>query len=251
MLIQRKDQLNCSVSGATLEDLIAISEMHKTFNMSADTVIFSIDPWIFIENGNRWQTLNKYLPEQSEFKFTQKDDKYNQLLSPSYFQASFKSLFQKRYFVHNDLPTKNKGRLILPDGSLKYPSSNTNDTTLTKRKIQKFLSEKKSLTNDIINPDTNRIIEFKKLIHRFKDDNTHIILLILPVPEKVYANDRKILNLTETSIYNLELPVNIIGSFNPEKLRAGVNCFFDEKHLKKQAISDILNGKLSHANQDH
>lgn len=248
MLIQMKDQLNCSVSGATLEDLIAISEMHKTFNISADTVIFSIDPWIFIENGTRWEALNKYLPQHSKFRFNQKDDKYIQLLSPSYFQASSKVLLQKGYSIHNALPANNNGRILLPDGSLKYPSSRKNDTTLTKIKIQKFLALKKSLTNNITNPDTNRIVEFERLIHGIVDDGAHVTLLILPVPDKIYANDRTILNTTESAIHNLDLSVKIIGSFSPKNMQTGINCFFDEKHLTKQAVHDILNGEFHNVN---
>lgn len=52
---------NSSVSGASVEDLVAIYQMYKTQKMLPKKILFGIDPWLFNKNNgqNRWLPLKK------------------------------------------------------------------------------------------------------------------------------------------------------------------------------------------------
>ncbi len=60
---ENKNFFNHSISGASLEDYIAIVGIYeKTLKYLPSTIILGIDPWVFNKNNtqNKWKTLEKY-----------------------------------------------------------------------------------------------------------------------------------------------------------------------------------------------
>jgi len=89
--------MNHGVSGASIEDMIAIYQLYKMKGMLPKIILIGIDPWIFNKNNGqgRWKTLateyESFFSSETNIKnsFTH-FDKYYQLFSPSYFQSSVK-----------------------------------------------------------------------------------------------------------------------------------------------------------------
>ena len=93
---------NNSVSGASIEDLIAIYQMYKERNYFPKTIIIGIDPWTFNENNSqsRWKSVESYYLQfhdrtLSTFIANNQFQKYEQLFSLSYFQPSIKNILKK------------------------------------------------------------------------------------------------------------------------------------------------------------
>ena len=58
MMIREKDfentkLMNNTVSGASIQDLIAIYQLYKTKNLLPKTFVIGLDPWIFNQNNNQ------------------------------------------------------------------------------------------------------------------------------------------------------------------------------------------------------
>ncbi|MFT7420394.1 MAG: hypothetical protein ACI9QN_001319, partial [Arcticibacterium sp.] len=132
------ETMNNCVSGATIEDLIAIYQMYKSKGLIPSKFIVGIDPWVFNINNNqsRWLSVKneyeEYLDGDSSRKYGFEIlRKYEQLLSLSYFQASVKVI--DKAFKGSDLPmgTDSINNVLstkLKDGSIVYSEVIRNST---------------------------------------------------------------------------------------------------------------------------
>ncbi len=174
---------NHFVSGATLEDIIAIYQMNISKRIIPKEIILGVDPWIFNEhNGQfRWKVLkNEYYkfmrqPEQTEFIDY---DKLEQLFSLSYFQVSLRNL--PRVLTGKDQPvaTKSKSNLHnikLSDGSHVYGDvyMNVGIEVVNKRAEQYCRGEVYSL-GDFNSISDKKMAEFNKLIQNILDKKNKV-----------------------------------------------------------------------------
>lgn len=89
--------INNSVSGAGIEDIIAIYQMYKTKDLLPNRIIIGIDPWLFNENNEqkRWLSLkdeyNAFFNKPPSVNLKNKIE-LKELLSFSYFQNSIKNI---------------------------------------------------------------------------------------------------------------------------------------------------------------
>jgi hypothetical protein len=131
-----KKTLNLSVSGATIEDQIAIAEMALE-KFYPKTIYLSADPWIFNLNANqrRWKSLKKdyykallninaWKKEKENFekkKLIYSNNKTFDLINENILEKIYSKFNINSNFVlpTNIIPTEHKG-LILRDGKRIY-----------------------------------------------------------------------------------------------------------------------------------
>ncbi len=100
-LFPGKDFFNNSVSGASLEDYLAIYQLYRAKGLTPKTIILVLDPWLLNKNNgqHRWESLKleysdflKNISDKKEyFSFNNMFfRKYAELFSPDYFQESLK-----------------------------------------------------------------------------------------------------------------------------------------------------------------
>lgn len=94
-----KESHNNGVSGASIEDIMAIYQIYREEGIKPGKIVIGIDPWLFNQNNgqSRWLSIkndyNRYYgKELNQNMFNFPIHKYMQLFSLSYFQASIKSL---------------------------------------------------------------------------------------------------------------------------------------------------------------
>lgn len=246
--------LNNSVSGASLEDLIAIYQIYKSNNIIPEKVIIGIDPWLFNEYNNqtRWKAL-----ENEYNKFFKKDSisiinfyKYRQLLSPSYFQSSLMEL-NKNNDPQPTLEKYNRSNTKLIDGSITYNKSyrESSQNDINAGAIKYIQGNVYSLENfKKLSP--NIISEFELLIQDIKSNNIQIIIFLAPyhpiVYDKIESDYPMVLKTEEFIIKFAEKEdIEILGSFNPTKIGVDENYFYDGMHSKEEGIKIILDLKLN------
>ena len=245
---------NNSVSGASIEDLIAIYQIYKSKNLRPEKVLIEVSPWTFNEkNGQvRWMSLSDYY---NAF-FNKKGDneieliKYSQLVSPSYFQSSLKPAIK---FILNGKsnPVKsdtiyNVSNTILPDGSLTYSKSYREASeTLIQLKIKKYISGKLySLTNyDTLSART--LSDFNALVDDMIQNKIEVVFYLSPYHPKVYEVVKKhypMVIKSEEYVKKLakEKNIKIIGSFNPNEIGLNESCFYDGMHNNEKGIDIIM-----------
>ncbi|MBT3934810.1 MAG: hypothetical protein HOF35_11175 [Bacteroidetes bacterium] len=251
---------NNSVSGASIEDLIAIYQMYKERNYFPKTIIIGIDPWTFNENNSqsRWKSVESYYLQfhdrtLSTFIANNQFQKYEQLFSLSYFQPSIKNILKKMSITSEPVPTKNKYNITgtkLTDGSLVYGSDYRNASQdEINRKIANYTTGNiYSIEN--FNEISKRIWkEFQEMISDMKTHSISIELFLSPYAPPVYNTiSKKYPMVLETEKIIREYVqlenIKVYGSFNPFELNMNESYFYDGMHCREKGIATIMGTEL-------
>ena len=218
--------LNNCVSGATLEDYVAIYSMYKEKGELPKNIIIGVDPWIFNKNNSetRWKSISKYYYrlvddiDSVSINKTFDYQKYKQLFSLSYFQDSVNILFSKD-------EKEVEGNIKRPDGSLSYNSNYANvNVNVINQRAKDYING--ADLNGLINYteiDPEYEIIFTELINMMIRDGINIIFFFPPYHPLVYQfiyneDGYDIVIDVENYLRDLAKANNIetIGSYNPD-----------------------------------
>ncbi|MFV8224388.1 hypothetical protein [Christiangramia aquimixticola] len=243
---------NSSVSAASLQDLIAIYQIYSSFDKLPKKIIIGVDPWTFKENSerNRWEAISFYYYDFYGRENQNNSQHFSQLISLSYFQASWKSLLS--VWGNNDKPIAthkfyNKTNTKLNDGSISYgeefrsASKSKVETRAKEYSVGELIRRYKHYTE--MSPE--KIDEFQHFISHLKQRNIEIEFFLgpyHPITYEVINENFEIFNEVENFMrdFSRKHTIKIYGSFNPKKYHLGGEFFFDEKHLTKKGIEKIL-----------
>ena len=249
---------NNSVSGASIEDIIALFQTYKERNILPNKIIIGIDPWLLNENNgqSRWKSLeyfyNKYNKKTGSILVTNSSYKYSELFSLSYFQASIKAIPKLFSGTSRPIATQekyNETNTKLSDGSLVYSADYRNATqNQINSKIDSYINGNiysienfKSISDDIWS-------EFQEFISTLKKENISVELFLCPYAPKVYEkvsiNYPNVVN-SENLIVRFAKAngIKVYGSFDPYSLGFDETYFYDGMHCKEKGIEGILNVK--------
>jgi hypothetical protein len=271
-LFPGKTMFNNSVSGASLEDFVAISEMYHQRGLLPSIVIISLDPWLLNRNNCQTQcttlqpeyaaavrrlglpfnpapenqipsTWNKYKELTSSTW-----NIYQELISPSYFQESFRiwllTLDGNKRAPGSYYPTEEMigdVPIRLADDSLSYPADyrarfppyvNLDNATTT---LQGFTR---------LDPELTRIME--TWVADLQKDGVQVIFLLTPYHPSAYnflVDSPNYHIIVDVQKYYEDLAlrkgIQLIGSYNPDDIPCSGNEFYDEQHPRESCIEKI------------
>lgn len=245
---------NNSVSGAALQDLIAIYQIYKENRNLPTKIIIGIDPWNFKadeQGAGRWQSIAEYYYNfnDAEAKNNEVRSKYQELYSLSYFQSSIKLIPKKLFFGSNPEPSNKQNNSLntkLIDGSLVYNEAFRNASkTEIESKIKKYISGEMYQIENMKKIDTNKFKEFEKLIPDMKKNNVEVEFFLAPYAPVVYDVLQKkydIVLTVEQAVRNFAAlqQIKVYGSYNPSSFGFDNTYFYDGMHCKENAIQKIL-----------
>jgi len=250
-----KKTLNLSVSGASIEDQIAITEMAlEKFNPT--TIYLSADPWLFHEYNNqkRWKSIkadydkallniNLWSKEKSNFnkiRLINEDDKtLNINLNENILEKVFSKINLNSNFVipANIKPTENKS-LILRDGKRVY------DLKYQNQKIEKDIIIYSSMKNyeysSLYFKNYDNFISYIKNYHK-----KEVILVLSPYYKPSFELTVKKIPAyleIENKFINLAVKhkIKIIGSYDSKLANCKNNEFYDSMHPKDLCMQKLL-----------
>jgi hypothetical protein len=257
---------NNSVSGSTLEDYIAITQLYVENNKLPPKIILCVDPWIFNKNHGqeRWETLKEYY--QKFLKHNNLDDEsiIEKSLPNNLFENNIAELFSIKYFQEsirfiltfsfNDdyFSTKKKAlpfNVKLNDGSLVYKSNFRNaGINEINNKAKNYIYgniysiEKFSSINERYRD------QFEALINFYGSKNVDVVLLLSPYHPIVYnyiTKNKEYRMVKKVEGYLNEFAnksnVEIFGSYNPKKLDLNSDSFYDGMHPKEEVMEKLFN----------
>ena len=265
-LFPNKSFFNASVSGATIEDDIAIYKIYRDSGLIPRTMIIGLDPWLLNKNNEqtRWQSLSEEYHKasvqlglsQNKSVFTDKLNlrKYIQLISWPYLEASYKLRKERKnqanysdYFVTSEkvlsVPVK------LADGTLSYPDNIQNISPEdAKKEATKLTSSYPIYSIGNFNKlDEDSLVKFEKFMIDLQRQGIQVTLFLPPYHPAVYAkivNDPQYKMVIEAQRFfvnyaqNRDIP--LIGSYNPNECLLTDNDFYDGIHPKREAIDKIF-----------
>lgn len=250
-----KKVINNSVSGASIEDLVAIYQMYATKNILPKKIILCVDPWLFNKNNGhkRWMSLNQeynsFRNENVEIEESIFNYKMQQLFSFSYFQTSIKNLPNVISGKSEPIATHetyNQSNTKLVDASLSYGNKY--------RKVsneQVYVKAKRYISGNIYSIENFKAIspeifkEFKLLCRSIIQNDIELSFFLVPYHPLVYKKieqDYRIVLKIENEVLSFAKENNIefLGSFSP--IIVGINStgFYDGMHCKENAIKKIM-----------
>ena len=244
------DIRNSSVSGASLEDLIGIYQLYKSNNILPKKFLIGIDPWIFNANNSqeRWQTLSKEYCAFTNFHCSKETNffKIKQIISPSYFQSSFKNFLKQGSEPQATLESYNESNTKLLDGSLVYSKEmreKNNDQILNS--IESYSHGNIYSLNKFNGLSPRYIEEFKLLINDMMNAGVIVEFVLIPYPPQIYnvlVNDYMAVIEVENFVRHFaeNSQIEIKGSYDPSEYNLENIDFYDGMHLKPEKIRNIL-----------
>lgn len=259
---------NQSVSGASLEDYVALFDLYAKRAFRPRVVIIGVDPWLFNagDPDSRWHSIAdayadglKRIDEGAgragSWLFFAKTDKYLQLVSPSYFQASLRNIPTKlraggqRNFLAPQEPGWENLDVKRSDGSLRYPAAmrNAGPDRVRMAALAFIGAQGAYRLNHFDKLDPEALGTFEALLRAWERNGATVVLLLSPYHPIVYKQltaDPKYKMVQVVEHYAREaaarMGISVVGSFDPEKLRAGDGDFYDGMHPHGDCLQRAL-----------
>jgi hypothetical protein len=266
-MFKESSLMNNGVSGATIEDLLALIELYETKNCLPKRIIMGLDPWTLNKNNEqvRWRALeSEYLANLKRLKI---DDnpifnisfqegiknviksqiKYYQLVSPSYFKISLKMLLFQNKSVFLTKNNFNDTFTRLSDGSVSYGLEyrSKNDAEVNK-KVSQFIRGNLYSIQNFTELEKGIQLQLESLIIHLKSRNVEIEFFLAPYHPDVYKIVEKepYLMVLESEKFFLFLAkqhqIKVFGSFDPQPFSLSKSFFYDGMHCDSNAINLLL-----------
>jgi peptidoglycan/LPS O-acetylase OafA/YrhL len=237
--------LNLSVSGASLEDLIAIWELSSS-KFNPVYVFLGADPWIFNTNSgqSRWKSLEaEYGLALSRLGLAKEVSRTQSRSTSSLMSLAVKfyySVNQSKITADDDTPSLVDK--IRKDGSRVY---NLAYATRSPEEIERgalsFASY--AMSNYQYSYKARDILE--RFVSYLKAQNLKVVLVLSPFHPKLYTqmrlHDRKFLEIE--SIFKevaVMYGVQLIGSYDPAKVGCSPEDFYDGMHPKDNCMKRVF-----------
>jgi peptidoglycan/LPS O-acetylase OafA/YrhL len=238
--------LNLSVSGASIEDRVAIAHM-ATQKFTPKTILLGVGPWIFNSNyiGKRWMSLHEeyaaalaHLNIESKANINPPTATNKNTLFYALWNFYF-SVNMKKYAT--DDVTSEFEDLILRDGSHVY---STKSSSKTQNQISHGFNGSIGYGLD----DFQHSEELEELFTKFVKSyskNYKLVLVLAPYHPKLYEqmkSERPVYIKVENLLREFASTngVAIIGSYNPEKVGCSELEFYDGSHPKEACMKKVL-----------
>ncbi|WP_397601953.1 DUF1574 family protein [Silvanigrella sp.] len=252
-----KNIFNLGVSGASIEDIVAILDL-ATKKFKPNILLIGVDPWIFNDDSGqqRWMTLSEEYKKglsglnlDSQKYSSNHQNKYEELIGIAYTKESLK-------FLYHNFVQKNSSNIEYPDSDKPIPGKNIimKDGSLVYNSEMESITQESLIVGDnknLLGPSMlyysfsnyrNKI--FKALIRKY-NKNYKVILLLSPYHPYIYNEALKrnpILQEVENQIHSIAYNENIsvIGSYNPDKVNCTPLEFYDGVHSKGSCMRKII-----------
>jgi hypothetical protein len=248
--------MNLGVSGASLEDYLALSDIVLSNKKHPETIVLGVDPWsLNFNKDKRWiRYEDSYSNMLSRLSFNgQSDFSKNSLLinlfNFKYLIQSFYAIYDVSLNMSNAIPVPKfdtnagaKYRVMLPDGSLVYSSKYISESD---ERIKGFSGKHDyKLSKD--NPyQVDAVDLFVKLVEHLKSKGFDVVIMLIPYHEKIWSfknqSSVKIMSIVEKKLNKIakKLNVRLIGSYNVANVNCNSNDFFDAMHPKDICLKKI------------
>lgn len=268
---------NSGVSGACLEDYIAIYEIYHENKIKPKIIIMGVDPWLLNKNNGqiRWESIASYYEkfmsrEMSDRKssllesFVDREKlfrikKYLQLFSLSYFQNSVKHLFrmvENRSIKADYYPTSLTAldvHIRLSDGSFSDRSEYRLKpiSEILKDAIRAVEIKSMYSLGDFRELDKGLIFKFERFVNYLSGEGIEVIFFLPPYHPYIYnymINTKEYRIILEAESYFKKFAklkdIYIIGSYDPGAIGFGEEDFFDTRHAKTESCKNLFKKNL-------
>jgi hypothetical protein len=259
--------INLGVSGASLEDYLALSETILRNEKPPKVIVFGIDPWSLNFNRDpRWVRYKQdFFNMKSKLEGEYHDDSSSSslgllrnLINREYLYRSVQLMLSERklsienapefdYQVGLDYP------VLLPDGSLIYSGKHIRNALASKISDINVIAGK--LAAEVYNLNivfrirgsrwvTEKAVElFIRLVNHLQQQKLKIIFVLVPSHPAVWniTEQSTAMNVVESKVHEIArlTGAQVIGSYNPGNIGCTADEFFDAEHGKAICLTRL------------
>jgi hypothetical protein len=256
-LFPGKSLLNCGVSHANVEDLIAIGGVLDSLGKMPKEVVIGVEPYLIGQGGSEeWQSLFPYHQRLIE-KFGKDDvrkedarinfNEWSSAFSFDYFKSTIDFVWKRKSKKYFDVGAQTPLSGRFSDGTISYPASYTNPD-IAKAALD---ARNTGLAMGLPLQDTIRLRRLNRLLDFFKDQGVTVRFVMTPFHPAFYAavNERQpgIFKQYETLFKDIaaERNIPVTGGFDADLLGIPIPQFYDMYHCSRAAITKIFNDPVS------
>lgn len=247
---------NHGMSGASIEDYIAILGLYESKGYLPQRMIIGVDPWVFNKNNGqvRWESLERYYGKIMGGTYASKNDinstnkrKYFQLINRDYTKTNIKTLISQgqRFNIYTTNTTEIDDYIKEQDGSIHYPFRLRFRNDIDTQKDAKLYANSPVYSLEKFENLSNTKL-FEDFINYLQTKNIEVMFLLPPYHPLTYNlltknHKYKIIMDVETYLRNVAAAhrIKISGSYCPAQYQFSSIDFFDGMHGK-----DIVMEKL-------
>tara|TARA_B100000315_G_scaffold221277_1_gene224558 strand:- start:102 stop:1229 length:1128 start_codon:yes stop_codon:yes gene_type:complete len=253
--------INLAVSGATLEDYLALSETILRNERPPRVIVFGIDPWSLNFNRDlRWirykqDFFNMQAKLEGEYhggNSSSSLDLLRNLINREYLQRSVQLMLSERQLSIKNAPEFDHqigldDPVLLPDGSLVYSGEY----------IRNALASKISGINDFRIRGSQWVTEkavelFTRLVNHLQQKKFKVIFVLVPYHPSVWDSTEQsavtAMKAVESKVHKIarSTGVQVIGSYNPGNVECTADEFFDAAHGKNTCLAKLERASASY-----
>jgi hypothetical protein len=260
-IFPNKNMFNSAVSGAVLEDDMAIYQMYRKKNLLPKAILLNLDPWMLNRNNSelRWQFL---APEYSELAKVIGVDagpvsdvqfrQYLELVSPSYLQSAIRVFKRTGGRLFEGDPDQADDRLVkYPDGTLRYHDvAKTRSVEVVRAMAQAYEEFNRPYHLRYFDKlDIKAMEDLEKFIKLIKADGVELVIFLPayhPIAYDILMKDQFNRNIMKAQEFYKDLAqrydIEVVGSYNPSDDGLVETDFYDAMHLRPEGVQKVLNG---------
>ncbi len=253
---------NYSVSGASIEDDIALYFLYERLHGTPRKVVIGGDAWLLNANNeqNRWRSLSKEyeygkrkISGRENFRVEPNYERYLQLLSWAYLKESLMKVRKEGLINlsrgYNQADDKSavasNANVICPDGA--HIPSVDSQTREVEPLVRKYISgdiyslERFSMLDDELKESVTEFLSYLRM------QNVEVVLYLTPYHPIVYSyflHSERYHNVMETEVFfqkfSEKYGIKIIGSFDPMQCDLSDEDFLDGMHMRRAAVERVF-----------
>ena len=252
--------INLGVSGASLEDYLALSETILRNEKPPKVIVFGIDPWSFNFNrDSRWVRYKQnFFNIKSKLEGEYHDDNSSStlalmrnLISREYLLRSLQLILSERLSIENVQEFDHRLGLddpvLLPDGSLIYSGKHIRSTLASKISgVHEFRIRGTRWV-------TEKAVELLiRLVNYLQQQKFKIIFVLVPYHPAVWSITEQpsvsAMRMVESKVHEIArlTGIQVIGSYNPSNIGCTADEFFDAVHVKATCLTKLERASVSY-----
>lgn len=258
--------LNLAVSGAKIEDMIALFQICRENDIHFDNIIIGTDPTLFNDSymDSRWYSIAEYyytfvnnsIADNTDMMLSGNNLQLmkqwmliENLYSFTYFQTALKSIpnyIEGNQNVEYVKTYINEGGTKRPDGSIYYAKKYREKPQKEIDNTVKTFSHQAYL--NFYHSSIKQEQMFASMIEAMQKENkdSRIFFFCSPFHPSFYNKYKDVEGFREAMLYIYNYGktngITIVGSFNPDDVDFKNSDFYDAVHVRKESIDKLIKG---------
>ena len=251
--------VNGAMQGAVLDDVLGVYGLYDTPERRPRRVLLGIDPWTESASGEGWRALAEeraMVMRRAGIPVSPLRDavavwarSLRTLATPEYFRLSLHSF--RRHGARGIAwrPTdvaRNAEKTKLPDGSVTWSALPDDNAQRAAARFASSGLAHDPRFHDLAHRAPGRTGALERFVRYLGSEGVTVTIVLVPFPAAVYDASRRLsgdsLARVERDLHAMaaRTRVRVAGSFDPRAAGVTTADFFDETHLRPEALARVV-----------